>query len=66
MSNKTSTEITLEDDFETPLVIIALQHEITREDQYAKAAKDRKKKLFHQFNKQKYQGILDAIQNATW
>lgn len=63
---KTNTDLSLDDDFETPLVSIALEHEITRARQYAKVSKDAKKKLFHETVERTYQGILDAIQSAAF
>ena len=48
----------------TPLVIIALEHEIKRAQQFALACKDSKKRLFHQTVERTYQQILDAIKTA--
>lgn len=61
----TNTDISLSDAFETPLVVIALEHEITRARQFAKASKDAKKKLFHETVERTYQNILEAIQSAS-
>lgn len=63
--DKTNTDLSLDDDFETPLVSIALEHEITRARQYAKVSKDPKRRLFHETVEQTYQRILDAIQSAS-
>lgn len=60
----TETTITLDDDLDTPLVVIALEHEITRARQFAKACKDAKKRLFHETVERTYQDILKAIQSA--
>ena len=61
---KTVTELSLDDEVDTPLVVIALEHEITRARQFARATKDPKKKFFHQTVERTYQQILDAIQTA--
>lgn len=61
----TNTDISLSDAFETPLVAIALEHEINRARQYAKVSKDPKRRLFHETVEQTYQRILDAIQSAS-
>lgn len=60
----TTTDISLNDDFATPLVIIALKHEITRAKYFARISKDEKKRLFHRTVERTYQQILDAIQSA--
>lgn len=60
-TKETTIEITLGNDFETPLVKLALKHEIVRARQFAKASKDAKKKLFHEMVGQTYQEILDVL-----
>lgn len=61
---KTTTTVCLDDTFDTPLMIIALEHEIKRAQQFARACKDSKKRLFHQTVERTYQQILDAIETA--
>lgn len=60
----TVTSISLNDDFDTPLLIIALKHEITRAKHFARICKDEKKRLFHRTVERTYQQLLDAIQSA--
>lgn len=61
---KTTTDLSLDDEVDTPLVVIALEHEITRARQFAKACKDAKKRLFHETVERTYQDILKAIESA--
>ena len=56
-----TTEVILGNDFETPLVKLALEHEIVRAKQFAKASRDAKKKLFHETVGKTYQSILDVL-----
>lgn len=60
----TTTDISLDDDFDTPLVVLALKHEITRAKYFARVSKDEKKRLFHRTVERTYQQLLDAIQSA--
>lgn len=60
----TTTDISLDDNFDTPLVILALKHEITRAKHFARISKDEKKRLFHRTVERTYQQLLDAIQSA--
>ena len=60
----TVTSISLNDDFDTPLLIIALKHEITRAKHFTRISKDEKKRLFHRTVERTYQQLLDAIQSA--
>lgn len=60
-TKETTIEITLDNDFETPLVKLALEHEIVRARQFAKASKDAKKKLLHETVGNTYQAILDVL-----
>lgn len=64
--DKTNTDLSLNDDFETPLVAIALEHEITRARQFARVCKDTKKKLFHETVERTYQEIVDVINSAAF
>ena len=60
----TTTDISLDDNFDTPLVILALKHEITRAKYFARISKDEKKRLFHRTVERTYQELLDAIESA--
>lgn len=62
----TYTNLSLLDSFETPLVVIALEHEITRARQFARVCKDTKKKLFHETVERTYQEIVDVINSVAF
>lgn len=63
-TEQTQTTLTLDDAQDTPLVALALEHELTRAKQYAKYCKDKKKRLFHEFVRDTYQRILNVINSA--
>lgn len=64
MPKKKNTEIVIDSDIETPLVVHALEYQVTFEKNCAYYSKNTKKKVFHDMIAQRYQIILDTIKSA--